>query len=356
MQFASPDWQPSAESSTVPVEPEQEVPLPVNAARLGWQNEKNGSYEQEQQLAEFPPTYQQTPLQQGAQAAQPRWRRSWLWAIVFVLAVWLIPALLWSVSPKNSAVIVNPKPLQMSTQTFNYDMAHISTLNINDPNGFIHVHAGGAGTMGQIMVQSSNSKEKSVELLPGKDGSLTIQVNALPDSSPVLLDVTLPQSMALNLTSTQGDIEIDGINGQFNLKTDSSITLNQDTISGQSHLSADQAGIQITNSSFSGTYTIASSGNIDLEQVSMSGNAQVQAQGVGDIHMSGGLDARGTYGFSSNSGQIGLLLPSNTAMQLNIDPGTSAFYSEFPPNSGSTPQAQVTLKTNMGTIEVRRGA
>lgn len=363
MQFASPDWQPSPGQAALPPGQEQDIPQPVNTVRRGWPNEENGldafssayaqGYQGEQSIPPPPPMYQQTPVYQSGAGTRPRPRRRfWLWIVIIFFLFWLIPTTFGTMRYHSSSY----KAPAMDTQTYGYDMTGISTLRINIPNSSIHVHGdnGGLGPKSQIQEQSEGAPANSLQFIQGKDGTLTIQESNLPDGSFVQLDITLPGNIALDLQANNGDIEVDSMSGQVNLQANNSITLDNDTINSKSTISTSQGDIHIANSSLSGEYTITgNSGQIDLHQVNMSGKGTVQALGDTNISMSGTLDPQGVYSFTSDSGGIDLTLPDNTAMQLNIDPGTGHSSSAFPTTgTGTESQARVNLKTNSGDINV----
>lgn len=371
MQFANPDWQPSQGLAELSPEQEPAIPQPVNAARLGWSSEERQAdvfdapyvqgYQVQEQLRTLPPEYQQTPVYQGGMVApQRRSRRGWLWLLAAFLLIWLIFSMAYGPMGRHSNSFSFTKPVA-HLQTYGYDMTHISTVKINAPGSSIHIHGANSATgpKSLIQAQSDNGASDQLNFVQDKDGTLTIQTNNAANGDGVQLDITLPQNIALDLTGAE--IEVNDMSGQVNLHSDSSITLNNDTIgtiNGQSTISAQQGDIDVFNSSFSGIYTIAcDNGSINLRQVSLSGKGTIQAQGDANIHMDGILNPQGAYSFVSDSGDIDLELPDTTAMQLNIDPGSGSSTNSFPTTgTGNGPQAQVTLKTGSGSITVNKNS
>lgn len=367
MQFANPDWQP----------PEQEHPVSPSAdtVRVEQEHAWNQTYQQGYQGQQTPLAHYQAPLQHGIMGER---RRLWPWLVLTIILICLVPVLLSAMAmvvgknnalvPKNPAVVgKNHVPhgeshapntghvgSQLVLHSYGYDMTHISTLQIDDPTGSIHVHGGISDTHSQIEALSDNSVPDPLQFEPGNNGLLTIKVNAPTDDNPVLLNIILPQNTALTLSTNDGNIEVDGMNSQINLYTANSITLSNDTISGQSNISSTQGNVRIVNSVLRGKYVVSDDhGSIALQQVNLSGQGQIQAQVGANIMMVGMLDPQGNYAFSSAYGEIDLMLPSNTAMRLHIDPGTGNSSSDFPTQTSNG--AVLTVKTQSGNIQVRQG-
>lgn len=241
---------------------------------------------------------------------------------------------------------------EASLHAYTYDMTHISTVNIDDPSGSIQIHGGLPGTEGQIEALSDSSVTDPLHFLQNKGGGLTVQVTQPANGSAVLLNLGLPQNMALHVTTHDGNIEVDGTSGSLNLQATRSILLNNENISGQSSITSLNGRVQITNSALSGQYAITSlNGPITLPQVALSGQGQIQTQG-GALIMGGTLDPQGSYTFATSGGQIALVLPDTTTLHLRVDQGSGGLTSDFPVNDGSG--AQVTVKTESGDIQIRR--
>ncbi|MEO7020537.1 MAG: DUF4097 family beta strand repeat-containing protein [Ktedonobacteraceae bacterium] len=381
MQFANPDWQPSAQLAAQA----HAIPQPDNALqheRLAEEHkldERGASYKQGYQGQQHPAAHHQMPSYQDKIAVQSRTRRPlWPWLVVIVALICLVPVLLGAMAMvagqdqasvkeshafvkgnhafegENHAFNTGRSGSQIVMHSYGYDMAHTSTVKIDDPSGSIHVHGGVPGTQSQIQALSDSSVSDPLQFSQGSDGTLTIKVNPPTDGNPVLLDIALPQNIALNLGTSSGNIEIDGIHGQVNLQADRSITMNNDTISGQSNISSTQGDVRIVNSSLSGKYVVTgNNGSIALQQVNLSGQGQIQAQTEASIMMVGLLDPQGNYTFTSTSGEIDLALPSDTAIQLHIDPGTGSSTSDFSTQTGRG--APTTVKTDSGNIQIRQG-
>lgn len=374
MQFANPDWQPPAQvppqkhagfysDKTLPAEQDSTWDKHEVANQPGYPG-------QQQMTAQY-----QAPVYHGIMGTR---RRLWPWLVVTITLICLVPVLLSAMAmiagkttapmPENPALgegnhtLNGEQPVpnigransQLTLHSYGYDMAHISLVQIDDPTGSIHVHGGITGTQSQIEALSDNSVPDPLQFVQKGDGTLTIKVNAPSDDNPVLLDISLPQKMALTLSTNGGNIEVDRINGQVNLHTASSIILNNDTISGQSNISSAEGTVHIVNSVLSGKYVVSGThGLLALQQVELSGQGQIQALEEANIMMVGRLDPQGNYTFMSEHGEIDLALPSNSAIRLHLDPGTGSANSDFPVQTSNG--APLTVKTESGNIQIRQG-
>lgn len=373
MQFANPDWQPPTLSSTQKsVAFYTEPTLPVEPQGSEW--DTYHTYQQGYQAQQRPLVQYPTSPPLGIMGAR---RRLWPWLVMTVTLICLVPVLLSAMAmmvAKNSVPARENVPFmkehhaftgrnripstghtwpQLMPHSYSYDMTHISMVQIDDPTGFIHVHGSMSDTKSQIEALSDTSMPNPLQFLRGSDGTLTIKVNAPSDDDPVLLDIVLPQNMGLTLSTNGGNIEVDGINGQVNLHTASSILLSHDTISGQSNITSAQGNVRIVNSTLNGTYTVSGNrGPIALQQVSLSGQGHIQAQEEASILLIGIVDPQGSYTFTSEQGEIDLALPSDTPLRLHLNPGAGNVSSDFSTqtNSGAT----LTATSASGNILIRK--
>lgn len=376
MQFANPDWQPPTLSPTQKsVAFYSEPTLPVEPQSSEWNTETYHTYQQGYQAQQHPLVQYPTSPPLGIMGAR---RRLWPWLVMTVTLICLVPVLLSAMAmivAKNSAPARENAPFiikehhaytgknhipsighvwpQLMPHSYSYDMTHISMVQIDNPTGFIHVHGSMSDTSSQIEALSDTSLPNPLQFLPRSDGTLTIKVNAPTDDDPVLLDIVLPQNMGLTLSTNGGNIEVDGINGQVNLHTASSILLSHDTINGQSSITSTQGNVRIVNSTLNGTYVVSDNrGPLALQQVNLSGQGHIQAQEEASILFIGMVDPQGSYTFTSEQGEIDLALPSDTSLRLHLNPGTGDVSSDFPTqtNSGAT----LTATSASGNILIRK--
>ncbi|MGH2506686.1 MAG: DUF4097 family beta strand repeat-containing protein [Ktedonobacteraceae bacterium] len=385
MQFASPDWQPPTQPSAqlVQLSTQKQTAFysdPTLRAEQDHTWDKDGTiYQQGYQGQKASIAHYQAPGYQGIMGTR---RRLWPWLVLTVILISLVPVLLsamamFAAQNNHSSTPVHENQTFMKGQhawhsarhapetgrmggsqlvlhSYGYDMAQISMLQIDDPTGSIHVHGSMSGSRSQIEALSDNSVPDPLQFVQGTNGTLTLKVNAPTDDNPVLLDITLPQNMGLALSTNGGNIEVDGINGQVNLHTASSIALSNDTISGQSSIASAQGEVSIVNSVLSGNYVVTSEhGPIALQQVNLSGQGQIQALAEASIMLVGILEPQGNYTFTSAHGEIDLALPSDSALRLHIDPGTGSSICDFPTQTRNG--AALTVKTESGNIQIRQG-
>lgn len=375
MQFANPDWRPTAQ----PLAPQQPVDFysdPTLPAEQDYTRDKQGSvYQQGYQAQQRQLAHYRVPGYRGIMGTR---RRLWPWLVMTIALICLVPILLSamamvvgkSTTPtiptqdvannthpwhgEQSAPDTGHVGSQLTMHAYSYDMAHISTVKIDDPTGSIHVHGNVFDAQSRIEALSDNAVPNPLQFIPSSDGTLTIKVNAPTDDNPVLLDMIVPHNIALILNTNGGNIEVDGINGQVNLRTASSLLLSNDTISGQSSITSEQGNVRIVNSTLSGTYVVTGEhGSLALQQVRLSGQGRIQAQAEASIVMVGMLDQQGNYTFASVNGEIDLALPSDSAIRLHLDPGTGSASSDFPTQANNG--APLTVKTEHGDILIRQG-
>jgi hypothetical protein len=198
-------------------------------------------------------------------------------------------------------------------------------LSINDMvAGNIHVHTGDTN---QIVVSETLQSENQAftsDALPLKTvqvgNTLNIAINndlANDDSAGVILDVYTPADTSVDINAASASVTIDNVNGQIIANTkDGSITATNDHLSGFSRLQS----------------------------------------GEGEIHFTGSFDAKGTYLFSSGSGDIDISLPANSSFRLDTT-GVSAadIMNGFGGDVvGDHPEAIVMIHTQEGSVTLRK--
>ena len=372
MQFADPDWKPTGPLSTQPTGPlltqqtntVANAPLSASAPGSG-----NGQAYDASQFADLPaygqgyqgawqgqqPAFQQFSGPQSAtrqapyQAGMQRRRggsRWWIWVIIVIICVSLASGVFHSSSHSypdfKKPGFSQPRPAP-DKQVF--DLHGATQLNINDLSG-------------NITVQVNNGDDQSV--IVGTDDGSQAQVNyqglsmGLTSTGNGAITVFVPQSVALNLSAGENNIEVDGFSGQLSAQTGSGqITLNGDNLSQGSVLNTNSGNINLgQQGSVSDTSIISSSGAIFLDQTNLSGTVTVSTGGNGTISYNGALDPRGKYQFTTDSGNIDLTFPQSTSMQLKTSQKSGHYSSTFPSSSGSAPQAAVGVTTNSGDITI----
>jgi hypothetical protein len=333
MQFADPDWQPrgswsrpqeNTAASSPPVQPvTSNIPYDVSqdAGPLSYEQGYRASAHR-QSIPYVSPVAQQGP---GRQVSGTR-RRSfwWVWMIVIIIVISMFSGMSRSFNRSvGFPTYQRPNP----AQTYNYALNGASHLSISDSSG-------------SVTVQVVDTKTSVITIQP--DDRTQPEISYAADVMTITIDasegvvVTVPEKVALDLQINAGSVEVDGFSGQLSAQTDfGSIALNQDSLDGQS--------------------TITSrSGDIRLDQTTLSGNATIQTGNAGNIDFTGSLDTTGTYQFFTDSGDITLHLPSDSALRVSPTQNSGTYQSDFANPTGSGPQAALTVRTDSGHIQIHR--
>lgn len=222
----------------------------------------------------------------------------------------------------TTTISVSPHPtLILNNDTFN-----------NAP--IIHIHP--AAIRNQITLQPA-----------GAPVHFTIPYDQTPDHSTVivdantvdskLLDITVPATTSLKISTNAGNIEVDGVSGQMVLLTNGgSIIVTNSTLTNASLLSANTSAIKVLQSALSGPVTLSNN--------------------QGTITFDGSIAAEGNYQFLSNQGTIDVTLPRTASFHIDAEVTHGSITADFPgiqveqsaihSDVGTPPRAQVTLNNN----------
>jgi len=346
MQFADPDWKPSQQLDTKTNPQEQEVnnPQPINTGyreQNQWRTTPPSPSQQEGYTGLRPYAGPAPQQRQGEYFGQRQYRRRgrgpWFWIILAIIIISLMSGGWRSFNgPGFDRNHVEPK--QIVGKPIDYTVTGQATIVIFDPDGNVTVTEGQSNT---VMIRAVNNNPfgnpNNLPLTSNQspDGK-TINVNAQDSGQgPVDLKVVVPNNTILQLQTDSGDININGVEGQMTLKTNSgSINTSNDVLSGSSTMSTRSGHI-----SFDGT------------------------MGTG-----------GSYQFQSNSGTVDLTVPSTPAFHVDATTDTGSITSDFPSvsiqknSSGSGSKAsgdvggnsqgqaaKVTITTGSGDINLHQG-
>jgi hypothetical protein len=281
------------------------------------------------------PVYPVGPLPQ-----QRRGRGPWLAiTLIVVILVLLIGGIGWLI-----ASIVGGIVSHTSSETRNFAVnTHPQIVVIND-TGSIHVNVGSASN--EVTVQATRwiggfgnvTDDIQVRYDQNSEGNtLTVTVERMnpsniPDFNHADIDLTVPATADLHLTSNTGEIWSTGVSGQMTLISNTgSITVRQGTLGGDSRLT--------TN--------------------------------TGSVTFQGAIDPHGSYVFSANTGSVQVTLPHNAAFHVEASTDTGSIMSDFSGvlvtklnytrseahgDVGTPPRAMLTLTTNTGSISLSEGA
>lgn len=359
MQFADPDWRPTGPLSASQEYTVTNAPMPVSAAEPvnnqaydtslpAYDQGYQGTWQNQQfplpQPSAQQPLMQQMPYQAGSTRVRGR-SRWWIWAVVALVFIALTSGMFRTSNTSYSGFKGHNFQPPMSEQHKQvYDMRGSSELDINDLGG-------------NVIVQVTN--DESQQVIVSADSDAQPQVNyqgqKMVFTSNGDITVLMPSSVALKLSAGVSDVEVDNFSGQLTAQTNlGQITLNNDTLSQGSSLDTNSGDINIEQqSSVSDTTITSSTGAITLDQANLSGQVTVSTGGNGTISYNGGtLDPQGKYQFTTDSGSIDLSLLQSTALQMKISQKSGSYHSDFPPTTGSSPQASVGVTTNSGDITI----
>jgi DUF4097 and DUF4098 domain-containing protein YvlB len=217
-----------------------------------------------------------------------------------------------------AAMLVTLAPQRQSDTTIAVPAG--ASLSVNNFGGGITVHG---WSENRVKVHAETGRRGRVEV--SLVGSTVVVKASSREGAPSVMDidVTVPQSMALNLSGTYADITVDGVQGP----------ISAETVNGEVNVRGGK-GI-ITLHSIQGTVTLAdasgrievNSVNEDVELTNVSGeiklettNGSVTMTGIqsssvdagtinGDVVYEGTVKDGGSYSFGSHNGDISVSIP-----------------------------------------------
>ena len=253
-----------------------------------------------------------------------------------------------------------------------------ASLSVTNFGGGITVHGWAEN---RVKVHGETGRRGRVEV--SIVGSTVVIKTGSREGAPSVidLDITVPQSMALNLSGTYADITVDGVQG----------AISAETVNGEVDVRGGK-GI-VTLHSIQGSVTLAdASGRIEVNSVNeaieltnVSGeikvettNGEVTLTGIqsssvdagtinGDVLYEGTVTDGGSYSFGSHNGDITVSIPEranvtitaatangdiDSSFPLPMQPGPAGKHRKtFKIGSGS---ARMELESFQGDIEMRR--
>jgi DUF4097 and DUF4098 domain-containing protein YvlB len=252
-----------------------------------------------------------------------------------------------------------------------------ASLSVNNFGGGITVHG---WSENRVKVHGETGRRGRVEVsLVGN--TVVVKTGSREGAPSVIdLDITVPQSMELNLSGTYADITVDGVQGP----------ISAETVNGEVNVRGGKGNI--TLHSIQGTVTLAdasgrievNSVNEDVELTNVSGeiklettNGNVMMTGIqsssvdagtinGDVVYEGTVKDGGSYSFGSHNGDITVSIPEganvtvttatangdiDASFSLPLTNTTGKHRKTFKIGSGS---ARMELESFQGDIEMRR--
>ncbi len=198
-------------------------------------------------------------------------------------------------------------------------------LVIDNIFGSVRIHAGASDRVEvQAIKQVSSMFGQGEEISVDYDQrGNTIDVRArystrtsMGNVGRVDLDIAAPAQSSLRIKGNATVFHVSGISGEMDLRTNA--------------------------------------GTIDVEQARLEGHSRLITN-AGTIRFVGALDPQGDYRLQTNAGTIDVTLPQNSSFILTTSTDLGTTSNEFGSNVvGPEPRAPLDLRTNVGTVTVRR--
>ena len=308
MQFADPDWKPSQQLDTNTKQQKQEAytPQPINSEyreQNKW-DPAQSTLPQQEGYTGLRPYAGPVPgqMQGGNYRQRPYSRRGrgpWFWIILAFIVISLISGGSrfgrgFGYGPSFDRNPVEQK--QMMAKPVDYTVNGQATIVINDPDGNVTVTEGQSNTN----VSINNPNNLPLTSNQSADGK-TINVNAQDNGQgPVDLNVVVPQNTSLQLKTDSGDINVNGIEGQMRL--------------------------------------ISNSGSINTSNDVLSSSTTMTTIS-GDINFDGTISTGGNYQFNTTSGTVTVALPSSPAFHVVATTNSGSINIPGVPKNSSGTQA-----------------
>ncbi len=271
---------------------------------------------------------------------QRRKRRGPRGCIIAVVATLLLLGLLGAGIGFTFTRVGGPSFGPSITESRTFGVSASPKLVIDDPTGQVTIHSGATGSTVSIratkLTEGFGGNPNNIHLNYSESSdqkTVTITVDNGPSfvGFPVVnLDITVPSTIDLNLTSNTGSINVNGVTGQMSLQSNTgSITAEQDNLTSASTLKTD----------------------------------------TGSVTFNGTIAQNSNYVFSTNTGSVNVTLPPASSFHVDAKTDTGSFNSDFPvsPTSkqglgsevhgdvGNSPTTTITLTTNTGSINLNQG-
>jgi len=363
MQFADPDWQPVSQTPLTQEETITSGPLLQSGADT-WSTLTQDLSETVYGQGYRSRAYRRELVSSVPQAAPGAARRIislralWgIWALALLLLFLLVGSMFTHISRydayqhRHYGQARSGAPVQgLLGQTFTtYALAGASQIVVVNPVGSITIQVA-SPTANTVGVQTD-----------GLQPSVAYAGNSLllapaPGGAQDNMVITVPQNIGLSLRTVQGNIQVNGFNGQVVAQSYSgAITLTGANLGGQSLLSSYSGTIQMQEGSVSEVATVSDYvGSLLLNQEKLSGHLAFRTGGSGAISFQGVLDPLGRYEFVTNAGAIDLNLPASTVLQIQQVDVLGTYHSDFASSAVSAAQAEVILSSRSGAVAIHK--
>ena len=261
-----------------------------------------------------------------------------LGSVFFLAGLVVVGYVIWRLA-FNQAVHLPVQRFEVSGQ---------QNLIVDNPFGAIHIHRGSADALevrGTRYYSSLFPSRPSYPLNATQQGNqVRVEVwnpqarrsFSLGDFGRIDLDITVPETSDVHVQSDASSITVDGIQGHAFIRTNAgTIDVKNATLARQS-------------------FVHTNAGTINVQNVKLEGDTRIETS-AGTISFSGSINPGSQYSFETNAGTIDMALPAGTPFILDAKTNLGTVSNQFGNTyAGEGPRAMLHLRTNLGTISVRR--
>ncbi|GHO83661.1 hypothetical protein [Dictyobacter formicarum] len=205
-----------------------------------------------------------------------------------------------------------------------FSVQHMAGLVIHNPVGSLHIHRGEASSIvvkATKRTQGRFARIEDLNLVYIQEGDqLTIRAenNAQRAGASILsgidLDIAVPHNCDIQVHQHVGSIELDGIDGQLQIKMNV--------------------------------------GSVEARNVILRRQSRI-SNNIGTFKLLGELDPIGTYACHTNIGDIQLHLPSTSAFEVHSHTNIGSLENQFASNVvGDAPRARLNTHVNIGAVNI----
>ncbi|MDQ2907533.1 MAG: DUF4097 family beta strand repeat-containing protein [Ktedonobacteraceae bacterium] len=326
MQFADPEWRPPedgmVQAQQVAPEPYPYVPQPINREPAMSQTTASVPPSDVPPLPVQPRPYVggYAPQQMGSRQYGVPARKSrspWFLIIAVIIGFSLLSG---GFSRGDNSHSPNHWPPGIpwgnaAPQLFVVGTSSVPTIVIQGQSGNIQINRG----LDTDKVTVDTANKNAVQY--NKDSN-QLTVNDTSDD----LTVTVPGNAILQINTQSGDIDVQGVDGQMNL--------------------------------------VSNSGTIHVEHSTLKGQSIMKSDS-GSVTFNGSLDPSGSYQFESNSDAVNVTLPASAFFHVDASTNSGSIDSDFqvqPAGTqmhgdvGNQPRPTITLKTDSGDIHLHQAS
>jgi hypothetical protein len=367
MQFADPEWQSPGQRSSA-LEQESFHPKPVNAPREE-NSARFSSHEGESDgESDYFAGYQARQNQQHAVPPRQQKRvrtRRWFWIILVLVILtffagrpffiegsyfvegFVLENVVFGLGIIGILIVVIAVFRSFSKLTFknrsavetrDFLVGNRPTIIVNNGIGTIRVHS--SAQSNQVRIQAMKHNKGWVNA----NNYLPMQYDQRTEDNTIIVhsmhrwsifgknsvdyELTVPLIADLELKTDVGKIDVSNVIGQMKLASDA--------------------------------------GSIHATHISLQGQSKLKSD-VGSLNFSGSIDPQGTYKFLSDAGSINVTLPEDASFHVDASTDVGSIRCNFPIKDqskfshtklkgkvGNPPYATLTLKTDVGSINLKR--